>query len=1355
MQRFPGVNPNSIFSIIFIIIISLFINTYSEPVAKFAWKGSLSGLAEKTLEVPLGTVAMSEYIYVSTVLDNLTEKDPCSIMFIIDNSASNFTDETDVNCERYRVVSELVDLIYAKAPETKVGLILFGSRLWMYNQDDPIFSTHSGDGGTGAYIEPLNLDQMYEGRYRTCPPGNSSNTPSEQFNYNKSGKDVLQLYLETVPYTFMSKSGRKSKYQPVHSPSWPDPTKSHGAALTNISRAFEAAKEAHLNQSPSLNASRHFNIFFSDGKAGVDATNPDYGITNKYIGGVDVPTTFTIFYKADADALAALNSMTNNIKTNGYSINNNLSNIWNLTDWDNIKSTLENDVFNKILSKTTGSPTEITIKTESETNWDSTGFKYKDLFPLQKDGTPFDINLKIHIKRDSLDDLGNIIKSEEKDTNLIVNFEVAVKDIPQPDSMEIIQWGRDMFLFHQNDTVKQADSQMDNLEVRFEPYKIDTTFGYSDIEAIVKSKDAGDSETLNLTAQGTYFTNNFNIEVQGTSTKDNGTLNLSPVDSIILIYENPDLPLDTIRKAIYFTDAVEFSITKASYFDENADGNVDLVKVDISGSRVNDYKEDIYNAITFDTPDISKESYTLNSSTFEITVQSSESIKTHTDENDIVRISDTVSLSQGSKILPSLAVALDSMAPVIIDALFIDSIKESSLDEIQIKFSEDVNNESDDDDLKFIKSSSNNSFDVTLNHISSNGSEASYFISSIESGYSIEENDSTWINSTATSVISDEIPFEQSNANNRKCPIRIKTIPDGIIISKASYLDENANGRIDHIVVEWSDETGVIDGDLIEAVLNLPSVRLFSISDISCYNNYINIEVVEGSPNINTAVSSDEKVEIIDTLIFSETIRVLPSSVNVTDSLAPVIMSATYEEGDQNTTYDKLTVHFSEDINQNDNTEQFKFCKNDNSQYRMTVQLETFNTNNAEYRITDYPDNIKPVYGDSIWIHTDAKVMDISSESNIQNNNNNIKRPLSINLSCLMVKAVYKEEDNFSDGLIDFIEIDFDKDINKERAEKIVESLILPTSRNLSFTGSYSYENKTLTVSVNETGTPNSAIDNNNDILKINIIKLDSITIYEHTILIEDELPPVITEGFYKPGKSIGDDENYTDTLILNFSETVNIPSNKSPFNFIDITTEDEYEMELECITENPSRELKFLVLSSTKIFPQSGDSIWIDFNKIFTDLINNTQNRDNIKVPLKVGPYPYRYDILVYPNPFTYNKHYKNFEKVAEKYLLTEDQGINKNTIVILAIPKGRVPSNLEPTGSITFYDAVGNYVNTLREMKFNPESGCVYALWEKPQNSKGREMGSGLLVFKLQLNDGNGETVELESSLGIKRND
>ncbi len=140
---------------------------HADKVSKFAYTGSLALMNGKTIEMSPKVVAMSEYVYARTVVDPLTSKDPLSIEFIIDNSASNTSTPTDYNGDRFKITAELIDYIYTKAPESKIGLVFFGSRLWFYKPDNQnLFQsvpTDQYDNGNGCYIPPLDLDKMYSG----------------------------------------------------------------------------------------------------------------------------------------------------------------------------------------------------------------------------------------------------------------------------------------------------------------------------------------------------------------------------------------------------------------------------------------------------------------------------------------------------------------------------------------------------------------------------------------------------------------------------------------------------------------------------------------------------------------------------------------------------------------------------------------------------------------------------------------------------------------------------------------------------------------------------------------------------------------------------------------------------------------------------------------------------------------------------------------------------------------------------------------------------------------------------------------------------------------------------------------
>jgi len=112
----------------------------------------------------------------------------------------------------------------------------------------------------------------------------------------------------------------------------------HSYGLTNITRAFDAANQAHLHQTPQLESSSHVNIFFSDGIAGVNSFSPECPHVNDYIKGENTPSTFTVYYGSDQSAIVKLQQMTENIKNNSYSENNpEITDIISMNDWKSIK----------------------------------------------------------------------------------------------------------------------------------------------------------------------------------------------------------------------------------------------------------------------------------------------------------------------------------------------------------------------------------------------------------------------------------------------------------------------------------------------------------------------------------------------------------------------------------------------------------------------------------------------------------------------------------------------------------------------------------------------------------------------------------------------------------------------------------------------------------------------------------------------------------------------------------------------------------------------------------------------------------------------------------------------------------
>jgi hypothetical protein len=95
---------------------------------------------------------------------------------------------------------------------------------------------------------------------------------------------------------------------------------------TNINIAFEAARQ---EMSTAVNPrDRQFVIFFSDGAP--QGTDQMGLVSDYFMQGTNVPTTFTVFFTPNATAPASLQTMTANIQNNGYSTTNPNSALWTI-----------------------------------------------------------------------------------------------------------------------------------------------------------------------------------------------------------------------------------------------------------------------------------------------------------------------------------------------------------------------------------------------------------------------------------------------------------------------------------------------------------------------------------------------------------------------------------------------------------------------------------------------------------------------------------------------------------------------------------------------------------------------------------------------------------------------------------------------------------------------------------------------------------------------------------------------------------------------------------------------------------------------------------------------------------------
>ena len=783
----------SLFYYLFLSVLVCIGTLTAEEVCKFTYMGLPERIHNDTLDLPGDAVAMGSHVRVGNSSFLVMEGKPSSVMMIIDNSSSNW--DTDPNCDRYKVMTAFLDSVYAKSPRTSVGLAVFGTTLWFDPADDALFQPLN-NGSKGGYIPLLVLDSTYT--------GTNSNV-----GYPKKGIEILKFYLQykSIPpellYSSFNFMGRG----------------------TNINIGFEAAKDAML-ASPSPK-DRHFCIFLSDG----EATEPANGDMFLYVNGTGVPTTFTVYYTPDdsIQAFENLVKMTNNIKNNGYSSSNPLSNLWSIkTDYNTLMKLLMENVIKLIItSQTTFVPTDLSVNTiVSVSGWDSTGFEYGKLFPLIGKETVFKYNINYKMTKDSIvgtDTITVVIKDTATEVSFTANIDPA---LPVSDSVELSHWGRNLEFYYNNTPINQVSETMNTLEIRFTEYKVDTLYDYENVSIILTHSGGTvqDMETFLLDDMGSYLSFEFPRTVADPVPGD-GILQHQDPDNIIAIFRNADLPLDTLRISIplEFNDPID--IECAYYYDNNGDGYVDSIYVEatteIAGGLTDDHVGELLdNAITLPA----FRNFTINSSAvtsggfyIDVTEDKSNNPTTYVTPDDKFIVSKYI-LSIGGKVEAGNAPIYDKVAPIIHwapkSALLTDYPVDTTADTLRVTFSEPVRRVTPDEPFYFLDQDHNTNYTVKLSDAGQpENDKMVFYVTSLSGVDYMEEGDSLWIKETDR--VGDNEGNYQNNDNNtrRKLYVERKAIPydfNPVAISPIDLANIHIN-KIPSEIIAVMESQGILD----------------------------------------------------------------------------------------------------------------------------------------------------------------------------------------------------------------------------------------------------------------------------------------------------------------------------------------------------------------------------------------------------------------------------------------------------------------------------------------------------------------------------------------------------------------
>ncbi len=951
----------------FFCFISLYIfiqTTLAEEACKFMYTGYPEFLNNRTLVLPDEVVAMSEYVPVYDAAHLVHEGEPASIFFIIDNSVSML--QTDPGGSRFTVVHDLIDSIYQRSPNSEVGISVFSGVMKFKEEDDAIFeSVHNY---LGCYIPLLKLNKDYNGR---------------------TGYEILKFYMET-------NNGQMIYQGDVFSG-------------THINAGFEAAKKA---MSVALYPKDYqFVIFFSDGEANV---NNLLVPTNYYVQGENVPTTFTVYF--GESAFQNLQTMTNNIKSNGYSSSNHLSNLWSIeTDYETLmKLLMENVIHIVIQQEIKYTPEELTVNSINPiTGWDSAGFLFGEMFELFPTND-FEYVIVYDVLIDTLIRAG----IPRYDTTHVIKYTVEIQEsAPLPDSVELTCWGRRLEFYHDNTLITGANEKMEELEIRFTPYEVDTFYVYEDVEVTITHAfgTPKDVEKFTLAEVGNYFSHTFPRTVATANPGDN-TLQHQDPDSIIATFKNPNLFLDTLRIAIPYSISAMVVLEQGIYFDNNADGHVDSLYIkfaDVAEEEIQNNLDEIMNEIELPAfRDFSNLKYEYADMGIAVSLkENAPEIHTYITDEDKLVVPNPLYLASGALLAKKSVDIIDSMAPVIMQASLIDSLSVSSHDELTVVFSESVGTVTDKRPFRFYCTGADKTYNADLSVISQNDETGVFEVESVDGIDKIVDGDSIRINwELSGDNIYDAAGNNQDNPRNIRREIAVTVIKDMIRVTKGIYYDNNADGRVDSVYFTVSGDKFPENADAVADELgkHLPAWRKFTIDNSYIHTDGVSYSVTEGLGDAGMTYITTDDIFIIQKEIELPDGGVLDKvTLTMEDAMAPVIMKASVVDSLDPEGTDILTVIFSETVAGITEERPFLYYRpGENRDFDACLNTLSQNENAGDFKITRIEGVEAFENGDSIRIYYKSEISD--KLDNEQTNPENIRREIAVTKISMNYDVVLK-----------------------------------------------------------------------------------------------------------------------------------------------------------------------------------------------------------------------------------------------------------------------------------------------------------------------------------------------------------
>ncbi|MFP4162441.1 MAG: vWA domain-containing protein [Chitinispirillaceae bacterium] len=713
-----------------------------------------------TISVPSSVIALSTQINAcdfTDIIEGVVDSSaPPSIMFIIDHSHSMTGlgyqyPGNDADGARFEVTKDLVDTVYAKYPGAEVGLVVFREELYFDHRNNSLLEHLSSYDGDQSYLPLLQLDNRVQKNQLGVQAVKSLLATRRVSAHN-------QYVNEDVEYTDL-----------VYEPDF------NTIGNTNINVAFDAAKAALAQASNP--PERQFIIFLSDGEPYPDGDD-DWDLHgNKdpydFMKGEDVPTTYTVFlHNTEDEVPSSLGEMTTNIQNNEYSTINSHSDIWLLgqTDYNSLMSLLMNNIIRPMLTMIGGTPHRMTVdKRIFSTELNEDGFAFSKRFPLESDITELGIDIVY--------DIANMRTGETKDTTTeSVLYVKRTDDVTIPDGFSISCWASpELTVLFEGSEISVVRENMDKLDVVFNPGE--ENFEHVRVEITNSAGEKLDLEKLDLDQNGDgTWEGSFLREIQADPSIGDNRLQHRLVDSIVVVFRNPDLPLDTFRVSLPFNVSKSVTVQSASYHDIDADGFIDSIFLSMDNPIDDDDLEEFASLVTLPFHRafrVDSLKVVPGGVAYLVEEQGGAEPRTNTTSDDQLVVSEDI-LPNGGFILGTTVPILDKVAPVITSAYL--RIDGSATDSLMVSFSEPMHPVTAE--RPFLLRGDSGQYAAVLQPGSRSQSQETFAVIGVENAEYITPGDSIWIN--FASDVADEKNNIQDNPDNRRVNVSVKQVPYSI-----------------------------------------------------------------------------------------------------------------------------------------------------------------------------------------------------------------------------------------------------------------------------------------------------------------------------------------------------------------------------------------------------------------------------------------------------------------------------------------------------------------------------------------------------------------------------------------------